>query len=55
VGAAGAKNIRRASVGTTVEIPRTMTESSRRFLDFDKIDVVAMSEYVLHNEREPRL
>jgi len=34
---------------------RTMMESSRRFLDFDKIDVVAMSEFVLHTEREPGL
>lgn len=34
---------------------RRMMESSQRFLDFDKIDVVAMSEYVLHTEREPRL
>jgi hypothetical protein len=34
---------------------RTMKESSQRFLDFDKIDVLAMSEYVLHSEREPRL
>jgi hypothetical protein len=31
---------------------RAMMESAARFLDFDKIDVVPMSEYVLHAESE---
>jgi hypothetical protein len=34
---------------------RAMTKSAARFLDFDKIDVVPMSEYVLHEESEPQL
>lgn len=32
-----------------------MMASCARFIDFDRIDVLATSEYVLHGQREPRL
>lgn len=32
-----------------------MMESCGKFIDFDRIDVIATSEYLLHQEREPSL
>jgi len=32
-----------------------MMQSSARFIDFDRIDVIATSEYMLHSRQEPRL
>lgn len=32
-----------------------MMQSSARFIDFDRIDVIATSEYMLHAQPEPRL
>jgi hypothetical protein len=32
-----------------------MMESAAKFIDFDRIDVMATSEYVLHSEHEPHL
>ena len=32
-----------------------MTRSSAKFIDFDRLDVIATSEYVLHSAVEPRL
>lgn len=46
------------AVGDPVEFARRtqlMQQSSRKFIDFDRLDVIATSEYVLHSMAEPRL
>ena len=47
-GAAGdpAEHLRRAAL---------MQQSCEKFIDFDKLDVIATSEYMLHSAAEPRL
>jgi hypothetical protein len=34
---------------------KLMMESCAKFIDFDRIDVIATSEYPLHPSREPQL
>jgi len=46
------------AVGDTEEYQRRtalMVQSSAKFIDFDKLDVIATSEYMLHSSSEPGL